>query len=88
MTLWKTSQTSEGSSGSKSLIDVIHSTFSLPFAVNMMEVLLHPCHKMVLEAAFDDLVKDIRCNQLMNVGTRKVVSKRLNFHKSGEHCSE
>jgi hypothetical protein len=88
MTLWKTSQTSEGSSSSKSLVDVVHSTFSLPSAVNMMEVLLHSCHKIVLEAAFDDLVKDIWCNQLMNVSMRKVISKRLNFHKSGKHCSK
>jgi hypothetical protein len=88
MTLWKMSQTSEGSSSSKSSVDVIHSTFGLPFAMNMMEVLLHPCHKMVLEAAFDDLVKDVQCNQLMNVHTRKVISKRLNFHKLGKRHSK
>jgi hypothetical protein len=51
----------------------------------MMEVLLHPCNEMVLEAAFDDLVKEIRCNKVMNIGTREVIRKRLNKNKHREH---
>lgn len=43
----------------------------------LLESLLDPCDKMVLESAFNQLVKDIRRDQLMDVRSRKVVRERL-----------
>jgi hypothetical protein len=37
---------------------------------------------MVFEAAFDYLVKYIRCNQLIDVRTRKIICERLGLEVS------
>jgi len=36
------------------------------------EVLLDPCHQVVLEGALDNLVKDIRCDDLADIRPREV----------------
>ena len=38
---------------------------------------LHPRNEMVLKGAFDQLVQNVRGEQLVNVGAWKIIRKRL-----------
>jgi hypothetical protein len=38
---------------------------------------MDPVHKMVLERTFNELMQDVRCDQLANIGARKIVSEWL-----------
>lgn len=42
-------------------------------------VLPDPCHQMIFEDTFDDLVENIRCNKLIDVGMWKYARERLNL---------
>ena len=41
------------------------------------KVLAYPGYQMVFEAALDDLMEEVRCEQLMYISTRKVVREWL-----------
>jgi hypothetical protein len=41
--------------------------------IGFCNVLLNPCHKMILEYTLDKLVEDVGSHEFMNVGTRKVM---------------
>jgi hypothetical protein len=46
--------------------------------VLFFEILLDPCHEMVFKCSFDNLMQDVRCEELVNVGAREVIGERLN----------
>lgn len=41
------------------------------------DVLVDPCNEVVLECSFDDLVKNVWCDQFIYVGSRKIFSEGL-----------
>ena len=45
--------------------------------MNQIEVLFDPCHQVVLEGALDDLVKDIRGNDVVDICPREFRSEWL-----------
>lgn len=59
------------------LIDIGHMVRSTSFPVNEDKVIFNPLNKVVLEPTFYDLVEEVRSNQLVDVRTRKPVSKGL-----------
>lgn len=40
-------------------VNIIHNFLCLLFVVRLTEVLLDPCHEVILEGAFDKLMEDI-----------------------------
>jgi hypothetical protein len=45
--------------------------------VNKVQIFFHPSNKVVFEGAFDDLMKKIGGYELMNISSRKSISKWL-----------
>jgi len=43
----------------------------------MVEIILHPCDKVVLERALDELVKEVGCEKFVNISAGEVASKWL-----------
>jgi hypothetical protein len=48
---------------------------------------MDPVHKMVLECTFNELMQDVGCDQLANIGVRKIVSEWLQIN-CGENKKE
>jgi len=42
-----------------------------------LQIFAYPCHKMIFEGSFDDLVKEIGGEDFMDVGSWEVKSERL-----------
>lgn len=42
-----------------------------------LQIFTYPRHKMIFEGSFDDLVKEIRGEDFVNVGSGEVKSERL-----------
>ena len=55
----------------------IQKLLRIGFSVLDHEVLAYPCYQMVFEAALDDLMEEVRREQLVYIGTRKVIRERL-----------
>jgi hypothetical protein len=58
-------------------VDVLHDCECVRFSMLENKVLIHPCDNMILERAFDNLMKKVRQQKLVNIGTRKIVRKWL-----------
>jgi hypothetical protein len=58
-------------------IDIIHDLISVG-TVPELDILLNPANEVILESALDELMQNIRSDELMDIGTREVCSKRLN----------
>jgi len=52
-----------------------------------MQIFTYPGNKMVLKCTLNNLVKKVWCEQLMNVSTRKTMSKWLKHSISNERHS-
>lgn len=62
-------------------IDIIRDFLCLIWRVISIEVLVNPCNEVVLECAFNDLMKDIWRDEFIYVGSRKIFSKGLGKYK-------
>lgn len=58
-------------------VNVTNYLESMLLAMDKMKVDTHPFYKVVLEYPFDELVKKIWREQLVDIGTRKTVCKGL-----------
>ena len=68
-----------GSSDYAPSVDIIKNAFSICVGVRChANIFLHPCNDMVLERALDELVEDVGREELMYVGTWKIVREGLN----------
>jgi hypothetical protein len=57
--------------------------------VGNIQILGDPCDKVILEGAFDNLMKEVRRQKLMNICPRKVASVRLiGFFSEGKGTSD
>jgi hypothetical protein len=65
-------------------IDIIHDLFTPLRAVRGEYVVLDPFDKVVLEGTLDDLMEDIRGDQLVDVGPRESIGEWLNLSVSNE----
>lgn len=59
------------------LVNVADYLKSVALGVDMIEVITHPHHKVVLKHTLDQLVKKVWCKQFMNIGMWKTVCKWL-----------
>ena len=59
------------------MIKITHYLQSTLLAIGEMEIFTYPLNKVILEYPLDELVKDVWCEQFMDVGSRKTVCKRL-----------
>jgi hypothetical protein len=58
-------------------VNITYYLKSAALAVDVMKILSDPSNKVILEDTFDELMEEIRCKQLMDVGTGKVMGKWL-----------
>jgi hypothetical protein len=58
-------------------VNVIENLVCFFFAISQNNIILDPCHQMVLEDPFDELVQDIGGDQFMDVGSWKIFCKGL-----------
>src|SRR5258708_38541060 len=59
------------------LINIVPNLLCMCLSMSQNNVFFNPCHQMVFKGSFDDLVKKIQCDKLMDVHTRKIVRERL-----------
>ena len=59
------------------MINIIKYFFCLLFTVLNLQIIADPSHEMIFENSFDKLVKEIWCNELVNVSTREIISEWL-----------
>jgi hypothetical protein len=58
-------------------VDIIKNPICFLAAMGRYQVSLDPGDQVILEGALDELMKNVRGNKRMDVGTRKVICKRL-----------
>jgi hypothetical protein len=56
---------------------VVHNLLALLLAVREVDVLLDPLDEAIFEGSFDDLMQDVRHDELVNIGAWKVVREGL-----------
>ena len=59
------------------MVDLIEMLRPTRFPVNTLDIVAYPQYQMIFKGAFDKLVKEVGSNELVNVGTGKVICKRL-----------
>src|SRR4051794_28714290 len=47
--------------------------------MSLLQILLYPSHKVILECTFDYLMKQIWCDELMDISPWKIIRKRLKY---------
>ena len=50
--------------------------------MDMLEILLYPCDKMILECSFDELMEKIRGEHFVDVSPREMKGEWLNDHQN------
>lgn len=62
---------------SSPLVNIVYSPLSFAFTVGKFQVFLHPIYEMVLKSSLDELVQDIRGDELVYIGMGEIVCKWL-----------
>ena len=68
------------------LINIIHNLLCCSLWMVGVDVILHPWHQMVLESPFNQLMKQIWSEKLMNIGMLEVICEWL-YSRWGENTS-
>jgi hypothetical protein len=59
-------------------VNVIQNDIGTGWAMYKNKVFLHPCHKVVLKHALDDLMEKVWCKKFIDVCMREPICKGLN----------
>ena len=59
------------------MIDIVKYFFCLFFAMSFFKIVIDPGYQMVLENPFNKLMKEIRSDEFMYVGLRKIIGEWL-----------
>ena len=59
------------------VVNIIKNPICFCAAMDRYQVFLNPGHQVILEGALDELMKNVWGNETVDVGTRKIICKRL-----------
>lgn len=64
------------------VIDIFEYLVGFSLAMSENKVLLDPFYDVILEGTFDNLMKEVRCNHFVDVGSGEMGGERLNQYAS------
>jgi hypothetical protein len=61
------------------VINIVQYAISFSSSMGNNQVFFYPCYEVVFKGSFDDLMKEIRRNKFVNIGSWKIICEGLIF---------